>query len=77
MIVDDQGRNIVDYVGRFENLDVDFAEICSRLGLQPPALGHENRSEGRVDYRTYYCEETRDIVARYFSRDIENFGYNF
>lgn len=77
MIVDEDGRCIVDFVGRFENLNDDFAAVCARLGLRANALPHENRSEDRRAYRTYYTDETRDIVSRYFVRDIERFGYEY
>ncbi len=77
MIVDEDGASIVDFVGRFENLQADFAAVCDRIGLHRTGLPHENRSDGRKAYRDYYSEETRDIVARYFKRDIERFGYEF
>ena len=37
---------------------------------------HRNRS-GHKDYRTYYTDETRDLVAEAFRGDIETFGYTF
>lgn len=74
-ITDEQGQVIVDFVGRFERLEEDFAYISSRIGIDVP-LSHENRSE-RASYREYYTPETRDIVARHFARDIERFGYVF
>lgn len=77
MIVDDNDRSMVDFVGRFENLESDFAAICERLGLRGTVLPHENRSQGRRAYREYYTAETRDVVARYFERDIKRFGYAF
>lgn len=77
MIVDERGKKIVDYIGRFENLNADFTEICNRLGVEAAPLGHENRSQGRREYRSYYSDETREIVERYFARDLLNFGYHF
>lgn len=77
MIVDENERCIVNYIGRFENLDSDYSEICARIGIPKPTLSHENQSMGRHDYRSYYSDETREIVARYFARDIRNFNYEF
>jgi hypothetical protein len=77
MIADDNGQSIVDFVGRFENLQTDFSAVCERIGLRDSGLSHENRSEDRRAYRDYYSKETRDIVARYFERDINLFGYEF
>jgi len=70
------GRRIVDYVGRIETVDDDFAEICRRAGLPPIQLPHTNRSRHR-DYRSYYSDESRELVARAFKDDIEAFGYTF
>lgn len=75
LIADDEGRQLVDFVGRYENLAEDFAHVCRRIGLAP-ALAHENRSDHRA-YREYYTGETRAAVERHFARDIERFGYSF
>jgi hypothetical protein len=74
-VTDRRGNLIVDFVGRFENLEADFATVCSRLSL-PAALPHVNTSKHR-DYREYYTPATRDLVAQHFRRDIEMFGYQF
>jgi hypothetical protein len=75
MITDDDDRIIVKHVARFENLAAEVETISAGLGiaLQVP---HVNASQ-RGSYREYYDDETRDIVARHFSRDIERFGYEF
>jgi hypothetical protein len=70
------GRMLVDYIGRIETVDPDFAEICRITGLPPIQLPHVNRSKHR-DYRSYYTDETRELVARAFRDDIETFGYTF
>lgn len=75
-LIGDGGGLIVDYVGRMETLDDDFAAICACLGLKHRGLPHRNRSAHR-DYRSYYTDETRDLVARAFAPDIEMFGYTF
>jgi hypothetical protein len=73
---DDDGRLLVDYVGRMETLNDDFAEICRTIGLPHRGLPHKNRSSHR-DYRAYYTDETRDLVAEAFAADIDAFGYTF
>jgi Sulfotransferase family len=77
MIADDDGRLIVDFVGRYETLADDFAKVCRHLGFSGVQLPHENRSDDRRSYRSYYTSETRKLVERYFARDIEQFGYRF
>ncbi len=77
-LIDLKGRIIVDYVGRYERLQEDFLEICKRLGIKPPPLPHRRQAKDRQrDWRTYYTDETAELVARHFARDIELFGYRF
>lgn len=73
---DEAGRMIVDFVGRVETIDDDFARVCETIGLPPLRLPHRNRSRHR-NYRGYYTNETRELVARAFTQDIEMFGYGF
>jgi hypothetical protein len=74
-LVDDDERLLVDFVGRFERLEEDFAEICSHLKVSP-TLTHENKGE-RAAYRDYYSDVTKGLVAAYYARDIERFDYAF
>lgn len=73
---DDDGTPLVDYIGRFERLDAEFATIAQTLGLSETALPHAKKSERR-NYRDYYTAETRELVAVIYRRDIETFGYEF
>ena len=45
MLHDAGGRLLVDFVGRFENLAADFAEVCRRIGTGEAPLRHRNRSD--------------------------------
>ena len=74
-ISDREGRSLVNYVGRFETLSDDFAQICARIG-SAAKLPHL-KSSPRGDYRQYYDDRSAGIVADYFARDIEAFGYRF
>jgi hypothetical protein len=71
----DDGRLLVDFVGRFETLEEDFATLCTALGLRA-RLPHVNRSR-HGDYRTYYTPRTVHLVEEYWAEDIEMFGYTF
>jgi sulfotransferase famil protein len=67
----------VDFVGFYENLAEDFAIIARRIGKHTE-LREENRLGGRdKDYRQYYNEETRGIVAKVYAEDIALLGYSF
>lgn len=74
------GKVVVDFVGRFENLEADLAKALARVGVsEVPALPRA-KSEWRPqdrDYRSYYTTETRDIVARRYAPIIALMGYEF
>jgi hypothetical protein len=70
-----EGEMLVDFVGRFENLEADFAAICARIGV-PASLPRLNVSN-TTPYREFYGDETRELVRRAFAPDIELFGYDF
>ena len=76
-LVDLNGEQIVDYVGRYESLQADFDKCCERIGLPKQSLPHRRRATGRSDYRDYYDDRTNALVARHFAADIEAFGYTF
>lgn len=74
-LVDRSGRIGVRFVGRFETLDADFETVCREIGIDA-TLPHRNKSDHR-NYRKYYDDTTREMVAAYFRKDIEEFGYEF
>ncbi|MBK1648616.1 sulfotransferase family 2 domain-containing protein [Rhabdochromatium marinum] len=77
-LIDLHGQLCVDFIGRYEQLNQDFAHICQHLHLRIPALPHHRRAADRdSDYRHYYTDETAEWIARHFARDIELFGYQF
>jgi len=69
------GSVAVDFVGRFERMEEDFAAVCERLGVSA-ALPHHNAS-ARRDYRTYYSDATARLVGEIYRRDAELFDYAF
>jgi hypothetical protein len=75
VITDDAGRLLVDFVGRYETLAQDFAQLCHSLNLAAQ-LPHINQTQHR-DYRSYYNERTQQRVAEHFAADIAFFGYQF
>jgi hypothetical protein len=69
------GKLIVDFIGHYERLREDFEKVCARLKVSAD-LPRANAS-AHQDYRTYYSPSTRELVGKYFQRDIELFGYDF
>ena len=65
-----------DFIGRFEDLQNDFNIVCNKLGLGKIELTKRNSSK-HLPYNKYYNNETRQIVAEKYAKDIEYFGYKF
>ncbi|AHF02622.1 Sulfotransferase family [Marichromatium purpuratum 984] len=77
-LVDLHGEVIVDFIGRYEQLHDDFATVCARIGITQPALPHARKATDRKrDYRSYYDDDTAELVARHFARDIKLLDYRF
>lgn len=72
---DAQGNCLVDYIGKMETIEEDFAKICQRIGIQAE-LPHSNKSKHKA-YQEYYNDHTRNLVATHFKEDIELFNYSF
>ena len=75
-LTDDSGQLALDMVGRYETLQQSYDEICERLGLPSIDLTRKNPST-HAAYTDYYDEELRDIVAEFYSEDLQLFGYDF
>ena len=75
MLIDQEGKIIVDFIGRYERLTQDFQQVCQILNIETslPAI---NRTVHR-DYKSYYNDQTRKMVEEHFKEDIELFGYHF
>ena len=74
-ICDERLELKMDFVGRMENMEVDYAYVATRLGCKR-TLQVVNKGAHR-DYREYYSPETREIVGHVYAVDIRLFDYRF
>ena len=65
-----------DYIIEFDNIEADFKQIPELNSVDIiPGLDH---LKGMCDdYRSFYDQETLEIVTEIFKKDIEYFGYKF
>ncbi len=75
-LYDENGKILVDYIGKFENLQVDFNNICSRISINQTKLPIANPSM-HTHYKDYYNKHTKDLISNAFQKDIEIFNYDF
>lgn len=75
-LLDDSGNVAVDFIGRFERLEEDWAVVARRIGADP-VLPHRRANPMKKHYTDYYTTASRDIIGEKFAVDIEYFGYAF
>jgi hypothetical protein len=66
----------VDFVIRYENLNEDFRQVCSRLNIPPQELPVRNKSTRRP-FSEYYDPALVELVRNHFRDDIDHFNYRF
>jgi hypothetical protein len=76
MLCDHEGKLLMDFVGKIENLEEDWQTVCTNIGIPHQELQRKNATQ-HSHYQDYYNDETRKLVGRHWSREIELFGYTF
>jgi len=72
----DDGALLSDYVGRVEQMQASYSEICRRIGIPARTLDKVNSSR-HGDFRYYYDQQLIDGVATLYAQDLDLFGYSF
>ena len=70
------GNLLTNHVGRVEQMQQSYDEICEAIGIPTAQLEQVNASSRR-DYREYYDQPLIDGVAKLYARDLELFDYQF
>lgn len=72
-----QGKVIpFDFVGRFENFDVDFRRMLSVCGIPPLGGPVPHYNKGNSDKLAHCDKEVLGMVREKFAEDFKNFGYD-
>lgn len=74
LLSDDNGALGLDFVGRYESLQVDFDAICDRLKLPQVPLAHRNSSE-HDSYEQLLDNGLRDALWERYEQDFLSFNY--
>lgn len=75
-IADSEGRVLVSFLGRIEDIGEVAAFLARSVG-GAPRIGHVNRTGEPGHYREWYTPRMRDIVACVYADDVERLGYDF
>ena len=70
MLYDNNGKLLVDFVGKFEHLAKDFEKVCQHLGFDDSSLSHVNSSdkksrELRRKFRNFIHRNKESNLRRY------------
>jgi len=83
MTYDKDDIKLVDYIGHYENLEIEWKYIVKQMKQMKlhiddtnMDLPHINKTK-REHYSTYYNEETKQMVSELFNKDLYRFGYQF
>lgn len=73
-LYDEKGNKQVDFIGRFENIQNDFNEVCSHLNIPERKLVHSNQSQGffHMRYDAGPCEILKRIRGKLSIRQRQN-----
>lgn len=72
---DEDGWQLVNYIGRFETLEKDFEVACRCAAIEVPLL---RCNEGlHPPYQECYTPALRDYVGERFEEDVKFFEYAF
>ena len=76
VLCDRKGNLLMDFVGKLENLQNDWQTVCTRIGIPCHELQRRNATNHR-HYQDYYNDDSRQLVARHWAREIDLFEYRF
>ena len=73
----DNGESLVNFIGKFEDFEIDVHQILKKLQIGMISRIPHNNKSCRTDYRDYYDSESQEMVLHMYAQDIAKFGYSF
>lgn len=73
----------VDFIMNFDNLNAEFEDALRKIGINPVHkltrinICRERDREKNREWREYYTDEMKEVVARWHAPDFERFGFKF
>ena len=76
LLSNQDGKLMVDFVGKFENLTDDWRKVCDQLHV-PGTLTHENQSKRRFNnLKDYWTDLDLRFAIEKYHQDFQMFGYD-
>lgn len=75
-ITDKQRQVNVNFVGRFESITEDLREVWNKARFPKLDIPHLKKTP-KADFRDFYNETTKCLVAERYEQDIKLFNYHF
>ena len=70
--VDRQGKNVMDFMIRYENLEKDFQYVMSQIGIEEKIIiPHKNKSSNIRITKKDVSKETKEKIKVFFHKDYE------
>lgn len=74
-VIDEQGKIIVDYIGKFEELEKHWKLICEINGINYKPLPHINSTKHKY-FDNEYNNKMKEVVYSLFEEDFKLFKYD-
>lgn len=75
LLCDNKKKLLVDFVGKYENLESDLKTISEKIGIKIKISHH--RKTNHHNYRNYFDQQTKEIIQNIYKDDLNLFGYSF
>jgi hypothetical protein len=72
----DKNKRYLSFVGKLENIQEDWKRLCNIIQIPYKPMVHAKKRVN-TPYFSFYDEETKNIVANWYKRDLEFFNYKF